>query len=344
MATILITGGLGYIGSHTALAFHEAGHEVLLLDNLANAEIQTLDRLKKISGKKFQFNKVDLQDDTKLRNYIKTHPQIDAVIHFAAYKSVSESVSNPIAYYQNNLVGLLNLLRVMQENNMGNLVFSSSCSVYGEVKELPVTEQTPIHKPVSPYGNTKKIGEEILQDVAQAFPDFFNITSLRYFNPIGAHESGLLGETSRTAPNNLLPLLMQKALGLRKEFKIWGNDYDTPDGTCIRDYIHVEDLAEAHVKATEYALNKPKKQAYQVFNLGTGKGCSVLEVIQTFEQVSGITLSYQMAPRRQGDVSAIYANAQLAENVLEWKAKRNLADMVLSAWHWEQYYQNKKSK
>lgn len=340
MTTILITGGLGYIGSHTAVALQQAGYEVLIIDNLMNAELETLNRIERVTGKKPAFYEIDMRDYQRLHHFLHEHPEIKAVIHFAAYKSVGESVADPIRYYQNNLESLLNLLQAMQVCQMPNLVFSSSCSVYGEVKNLPVVEQTPTQA-ASPYGNTKKVGEEILRDVAKAYQNAFNIISLRYFNPTGAHESGFLGETSKNIPNNLFPLLMQKALGIRSEFKVFGNDYNTPDGTCIRDYIHVEDLAEAHIKATERLLNAEQKENYEVFNVGTGKGYSVLEVIQSFESVSGIRLSYSFAPKREGDVSAVYAHVDLVEKELGWKATRTLDEMTLSAWHWEQYYHKK---
>ncbi len=340
MATILITGGLGYIGSHTALALQQVGYTVLILDNLANAELETLNRIKRITGKKPSFAKIDMQDYKGLSLYLKQHPEIEAVIHFAAHKSVGESVANPLAYYQNNLGSLLNLLRAMEENGLKNLVFSSSCSVYGEVHSLPVVEQTPTQA-MSPYGNTKKVSEEILQDVAKARHGSFPIIALRYFNPVGAHESGFLGETSKTPANNLVPVLMQKALGIRAELHVFGHDYDTIDGTCVRDYIHVEDLAQAHIAATQRLLENKQTQNYEVFNVGAGKGYSVMQVIESFERVSGIKLSYTLSPRREGDVSAVYADVQLVEKELNWKATKTLDEMTLSAWHWEQYYQSK---
>lgn len=337
--TILVTGGLGYIGSHTIVALQQAGYDVVITDNLSNSTANVLQRIESITGKIPDLKRANVQDYSKLKKVFKSIPKIDAVIHFAALKSVSDSVSNPLEYYQNNVGGLLNLLRVMQEFEVMNLIFSSSCTVYGNATKIPVSETEALGQASSPYGNTKIICEELLQDFTKANPTFKNI-SLRYFNPIGAHESGKLGETSKGTPNNLLPLLLQKALGIRDEFNVFGNDYATSDGTCIRDYVHVEDLAEAHLKALERILSQKQTENCEAFNIGTGIGYSVLNVITSFEKVSGISLSYKIAPRRQGDVEAIYANPTLAEKKLGWKATKSLDEMVLSAWHWEQYYRN----
>ncbi len=326
--TILVTGGLGYIGAHTVVVLLEAGYKVLILDNLSNSSLQALQRIESITGKKAGFTRTNLQDYAKLKKVFKQNPDIAAVIHFAALKSVSDSVSMPLAYYQNNVGGMLNLLRAMQEAKVQHLIFSSSCTVYGDTKTLPVNEQHGFGQASSPYGNTKIVCEQMLQDFTKTQADFQAI-SLRYFNPIGAHDSGLLGETSKGTPNNLLPLLLQKALGIRDSFSVFGNNYATHDGTCLRDYIHVEDLAQAHLKALQRTLEKRQDAPCEAFNLGTGKGYSVLDVITTFEKVSGIALSYQIAPRRQGDVEAIYADASLAENKLGWKAQKSLEDMVL---------------
>lgn len=337
--TILVTGGLGYIGSHTVVVLQQAGYEVIIIDNLSNSTVSVLQRIESITGVLPDLKRVNVQDYAKLRKTFKNITKVDAVIHFAAQKSVSDSVSNPLAYYQNNVGGLLNLLRVMQETGTKNLIFSSSCTVYGDIKKMPVSETQALGQASSPYGNTKIVCEEILQDFAKANPTFHNI-SLRYFNPIGAHDSGKLGEMSKGTPNNLLPLLLQKALGIRTEFNVYGNDYATADGTCIRDYIHVEDLADAHLKALERVLNQTQTENCESFNLGTGMGYSVLNVIASFEKVAGISLSYKIAPRRQGDIEAIYANPTAAEHHLGWKATKSLDEMVLSAWHWEQYYRN----
>lgn len=341
-ATILVTGGLGYIGSHTVVALQQANYEVIVMDNLYNSSIEVLERIKRITGKRPRFVKSDLMSAKKLETFFKANPQIEGVIHFAAYKSVPESVANPLAYYQNNVGSLLNLLQSLQKASCSNFVFSSSCSVYGQPEALPVTESNTHLAPTSPYGSTKKVCEEILQDVAQK--DVLNAISLRYFNPVGAHESGKLGEDSKESPGNLVPILMQKALGIRQELSVFGNDYPTPDGTCIRDYIHIEDLAQAHVSAIEYLLAGKAQRPHEIYNLGTGKGYTVLEVIHAFERVSGVKVYSQIVSRRAGDIAMIYADASLAQNTLGWKATRSLEEMLLSAWHWEQYKQNILSK
>jgi UDP-glucose 4-epimerase len=339
MATILVTGGLGYIGSHTVVALQQAGHEVLVIDNLANSSLEVLNRIKSITGKRPKFKQLDMQNDTKLRLFFRKNTHIQGVIHFAAHKSVPDSIENPLVYYQNNVGILVNLSKIMRQHSIQGLVFSSSCSVYGNPTSLPVTENMPFQEVESPYARTKRMCEEILKDVSIAYPSS-KIISLRYFNPLGAHDSGKLGEDSTVAPSNLLPLLLQKALGIRTDFHVFGNNYPTPDGTCVRDYIHIEDLAQAHVAAIARILEEKNKRSYEVFNVGTGKGHSVLEVIDSFERVSGIKLSYTMAQRRAGDVAAVYADATHAQKELGWKAHKTLDEMVLSAWHWEQYKQH----
>ncbi|GAB4129712.1 MAG: UDP-glucose 4-epimerase GalE [Raineya sp.] len=329
---ILVTGGLGFIGSHTVIALVEAGYEAIIIDNLANSEKFILERIEKILGKAVPFYQGDCCDASLLEEIIRKH-QIRGIIHFAAYKAVGESVAKPLEYYENNLLSLINLLKIMQKYELSHFVFSSSCTVYGEAKELPVSEKSPILPANSPYGNTKQIGEEIIRDVVASGANIKAI-ALRYFNPIGSHPSGLIGELPKGIPNNLVPFITQTAAGLRKELQVFGNDYPTPDGTCIRDYIHVCDLAEAHVQALSY-LQKQDKPCYDFINVGTGKGASVLEIIQTFEQVAGQQVPYIIAPRRAGDVVAIYADAEKAQKMLGWKAKRNINDALKDAWNWQ---------
>jgi UDP-glucose 4-epimerase len=329
---ILVTGGLGFIGSHTVVALSEAKYEPIIIDNLSNSEKFILERLEQITGKAIAFYEGDCCDFGLLENIFSAQ-KIEGIIHFAAYKAVGESVAEPLKYYENNLLSLITLLKIMQKFSVSNLVFSSSCTVYGEAENLPVKEDAPILPAASPYGNTKQIGEEIIRDVAHAGASIKAI-ALRYFNPIGSHPSGLIGELPRGIPNNLVPFITQTAAGLRQELKIFGNDYPTPDGTCIRDYIHVCDLAEAHVQALAY-LQKQETPFYDFVNVGTGKGNSVLEVVNTFQEVTGKKLPYTIAPRRKGDVVAIYADAQKAEKTLQWKAKRSLADALRDAWRWQ---------
>lgn len=326
---ILVTGGAGYIGSHTVVELQQQGYDVIIIDDLSNSSIEVLDAICKISGTKPDFEQFDLCHSFKLRDFFNWH-NISSVIHFAAYKSVGESVQEPLKYYHNNLLPLLNLLSY----DIKNIVFSSSCTVYGEPDELPVTENTPLKPAVSPYGNTKRIGEDIIRDYTKNSD--INSISLRYFNPIGAHQSGLLGEAPSGASDNLIPSLTQMAAGKRRTFEVYGNDYDTPDGSCIRDYIHVVDVAKAHVAAIERLINNKNKTPYEVFNLGTGKGNSVFEVIKTFEKVSGIKLNCKIAGRRHGDVAQIYAGTSLANKELGWQAEKTLEDMIGSAWEWEQ--------
>jgi len=337
---ILVTGGTGFIGSHTAVELLEKGYDIIIADSLINSEITVLEGIKAITGKEPVFEKIDLADKEKTLDLFKKYSNIDAVIHFAAYKAVGESVENPLMYYRNNLNSLMNVLEAMKEYNVDNLVFSSSCTVYGQPEELPVTEQTPIVKANSPYGNTKQISEEIIFD-------FVNITekikaiALRYFNPIGAHASALIGELPIGVPNNLVPFITQTAIGLRDELKVFGGDYNTPDGSAIRDYIHVVDLAKAHVVAIERLINDKNKQALEFFNLGTGVGVSVLEAIHSFEKVSGEKLKYKIVERRAGDVEKIWADTSFANSELNWKTELNIDDAMLSAWNWEKQIRNK---
>ena len=335
---ILVTGGTGFIGSHTAVELLKKGYDIIIADSLINSEITVLEGIKAITGKEPIFEKIDLADKEKTLDLFKKYSNIDAVIHFAAYKAVGESVENPLMYYRNNLNSLMNVLEAMKEYNVDNLVFSSSCTVYGQPEELPVTEQTPIVKANSPYGNTKQISEEIIFD-------FVNITekikaiALRYFNPIGAHASALIGELPIGVPNNLVPFITQTAIGLRDELKVFGGDYNTPDGSAIRDYIHVVDLAKAHVVAIERLINDKNKQALEFFNLGTGVGVSVLEAIHSFEKVSGEKLKYKIVERRAGDVEKIWADTSFANSELNWKTELNIDDAMLSAWNWEKQMQ-----
>ena len=331
---ILVTGGLGFIGSHTAVALQEKGYEVLIVDNLSNSSIDVIDGIESASGIRPLFVELDLQNNIALSSLFQKH-EIKGIIHFAAFKAVGESVQKPVAYYQNNLGSLLNLLaEVEKATSPIPFIFSSSCTVYGEAKELPITENAPIQSAMSPYGNTKQIGEEILSDTVHAI-DGFRVISLRYFNPIGAHSSIAIGELPLGRPQNLVPFITQTAAGIFPKLTVFGNDYPTADGTNVRDYIHVMDLAEAHVVALERILKGKSSDAYEVFNLGTGKGSSVLEVIQSFERVSKQKLPYEIGVRRDGDVIAAYADTTKANNILGWKTKRSLDEAVASAWEWE---------
>jgi UDP-glucose 4-epimerase len=332
---ILVTGGCGYIGSHTVVELIENNFEVLIIDDLSNSNKETISNIQKITGVKPTFYACDLKEIHTVRNILKENKDIAATIHFAAYKAVGESVVKPLLYYQNNLVSLLNILSTQLEIGTTNFIFSSSATVYGNPKTLPITEENETQRPFSPYGNTKKIAEEILEDLSKANKDC-NLISLRYFNPIGAHKSGLIGELPNGIPNNLMPYITQTAVGLRDKLSVYGNDYPTKDGTPIRDYIHVVDLAKAHVKALKRQLQNKQEENFEVFNLGTGKGYSVLEVIKTFEEVSKKKLNYEIVERRDGDVPKLYADAKLAEEKLEWKANKSLEEMIASAWQWEQ--------
>jgi UDP-glucose 4-epimerase len=332
---ILVTGGCGYIGSHTVVELIENNFEVLIMDDLSNSNKETIENIHKITGIKPLFYACDLKEIHQVQNILKENKDIAATIHFAAYKAVGESVAKPLLYYQNNLVSLLNILSTQLEIGLTNFIFSSSATVYGNPKTLPITEENETQRPFSPYGNTKKIAEEILEDLSKANKDS-NLISLRYFNPIGAHKSGLIGELPNGIPNNLMPYITQTAVGLRDKLSVYGNDYPTPDGTPIRDYIHVVDLAKAHVKALKRQLQNKQEENFEVFNLGTGKGYSVLEVIKAFEEVSKKKLNYEIVERRDGDVPKLYADAKLAEEKLEWKANKSLEEMIASAWQWEQ--------
>lgn len=327
---ILVTGGAGYIGSHSVIELHNKGFDVLIADNFNNSTPSVLENLTKITGKSFDFIEVDVCDYSKLKELTKPF-NLTGVIHFAAHKAVGESVEEPIMYYDNNIQSLINVIKLCKERKIDNIVFSSSCTVYGNPASIPVTEQTPIGIAESPYGKTKIISEEILKDFHKANPK--SICNLRYFNPIGAHESGLLGDREGKKPNNLLPYVTQVAAGVRDKLSVFGGDYNTPDGTCLRDYIHVVDLAKAHVKAINY--NQEKYAKFSVFNLGMGVGISVLDILRTFEQVNKVSVNYEISPRRDGDVEAIYADCKLAEEELNWKAEKSLEDMLTSAWNFQ---------
>jgi UDP-glucose 4-epimerase len=333
---ILVTGGTGYIGSHTAVELMEAGYEVLIIDNLANSRIEVLDGIEKITGKRPLFEKLDLCDRPGVEDCFSRYPGIRAIIHFAAYKAVSESVEKPLMYYENNLLSLINLLNVMKIQGIKYFVFSSSCTVYGQPDKLPVTETSPIKKANSPYGNTKQISEEIIGD-AIAAGDAIEAISLRYFNPIGAHPSALIGELPSGIPNNLVPFITQTAIGIREELRVFGNDYNTPDGSAIRDYINVVDLSRAHVVSIDRLLGSRNEGKMEIFNLGTGKGLSVFEIIRAFEKATGVKLRYRVVGRREGDVEQVWADTSLANRVLGWKAGTSLEDTLRSAWKWEQH-------
>lgn len=331
---ILVTGGLGYIGSHTVVALQEKGHDVMIIDNLSNTTLDVLEGITRISGKTPDFHKIDIRNKSELCSFFDKHLDIAGVIHFAAFKAVGESVQKPLDYYENNVAALVYLLREMNKLNNPKLIFSSSCTVYGQADKLPITEDAPVKQANSPYGNTKQIDEEIIQDHINSGAGLHAI-SLRYFNPIGAHPTAIIGELPIGVPQNLVPFVTQTAAGKRKELSVWGNDYPTEDGTCIRDYIHVMDLAEVHVVALEKLLEKNYEKAYDVFNVGTGQGNSVLDVVKTFEKVNQLKLPYKIADRRPGDVVAAYADTTKAEKGLGWKAKRTMADALKDAWLWE---------
>ena len=336
---IVVTGGLGFIGSHTVVELQNEGFEVVAIDNLSNSSESVLDGIEKITGKKPIFEKMDLRDKTAVNNFFKKHNDVAGVIHFAASKAVGESVENPLLYYENNLNALVYILQELKELSSANFIFSSSCTVYGQAEKMPITENASIQPAISPYGNTKQIGEEIITDVAKVT----NINSilLRYFNPIGAHSSAEIGELPIGVPQNLVPYITQTGYGLRKELSVYGNDYPTLDGTCIRDYIHVVDLAKAHVIALQRLLNKKNLEKVETFNLGTGTGSSVLEVITAFEKVSEQKLPYKIVPRREGDVISAYANTDKANTVLGWKAQSTLEQSLESAWKWEKKIREK---
>ena len=332
---ILVTGGLGFIGSHTVVELQNKGFEVVIIDNLSNADDNVLDGIVAISGKKPLFEKMDLRDKSSVQNFFNKHNDIEGVIHFAASKAVGESVENPLLYYENNLGVLVYLLQELTKKDKARFIFSSSCTVYGQADQMPITENAPVKPAESPYGNTKQVGEEIIKDTCKVNPSLSAI-ALRYFNPIGAHPSVEIGELPIGVPQNLVPFITQTGVGLREQLSVFGDDYPTEDGTCIRDYIHVVDVAKAHVVALERLLENKNEKNFEVFNLGTGKGSSVLEVIHSFERVSGQKLNYKIADRRPGDVIQAYADTQKANQVLGWKAESSLDEAVKSAWDWEQ--------
>lgn len=331
---VVVTGGLGFIGSHTVVELQNEGFEVVAIDNLSNSSVDVLDGIEKITGKKPIFENIDLRDKAAVQDFFKKHTNVAGVIHFAASKAVGESVENPLLYYENNINTLIFLLQEMANLPQANFIFSSSCTVYGQAEKMPITEDASVQPANSPYGNTKQIGEEIINDVAKVTN--INAVLLRYFNPIGAHASAEIGELPLGVPQNLVPFITQTAFGLRNELSVYGNDYATNDGTCIRDYIHVVDLAKAHVIALQRLLKKQNAEKVEIFNLGTGTGSSVLEVITAFEKVSGQKLPYKIVARRTGDVVTAYANTDKANKVLGWKAQLSLEDALISAWKWEQ--------
>ncbi|MEQ3690091.1 MAG: UDP-glucose 4-epimerase GalE [Flavobacterium sp.] len=335
---ILVTGGLGFIGSHTVVELQNEGFDVVVIDNLSNSSEGVLDGIYNITKKKPVFEKLDLRVKSEVQDFFTKHTNVVGVIHFAASKAVGESVENPLLYYENNISALVYILQELTKLPQANFIFSSSCTVYGQAENMPITEDAPIQVALSPYGNTKQIGEEIITDVAKVT----NVNSilLRYFNPIGAHSSAEIGELPIGTPQNLVPFITQTAMGLREELSVFGNDYPTPDGTAIRDYIHVVDLAKAHVVALKRLLNKENSEKVETFNLGTGKGSSVLEVINTFEKVSNQKLNYKIVDRREGDITEAYANTDKANDVLGWKAQSSLEEALASAWKWEQKIRN----
>ena len=334
---ILVTGGTGYIGSHTVVELINAGYQPIIVDNFSNSSPKILNQLESITGVKPVSFDFDLCDEKATLDFISQHPDISGIIHFAAFKAVGESVDQPLKYYHNNLYSLINLLEAYKSKPV-NFVFSSSCTVYGQPDQLPVTEQAPVKKAESPYGNTKQIAEEILAEVA-AVSTNLKIISLRYFNPVGAHDSALIGELPIGVPQNLVPFITQSAIGKRGAITVYGNDYDTPDGSCIRDYIHVVDLAKAHVAALKRMESADSAERYEVFNIGTGRGSSVLEVINAFESATGVKLNYQIGPRRPGYIEKIFGDVTKAEKVLGWKTGLDLNEMMRSAWAWEKYIQ-----
>ncbi|WP_445719495.1 UDP-glucose 4-epimerase GalE [Flavobacterium sp.] len=330
---ILVTGGLGFIGSHTVVELQNKGFEVIVVDNLSNSSLNVLDGIERITGKKPIFENIDLREKSAVQNFFKKYFDIAGVIHFAASKAVGESVENPLLYYENNINSLVYLLQEIKELKNANFIFSSSCTVYGQAEKMPITENAPVQQAMSPYGNTKQIGEEIITDVAKVTN--LNSILLRYFNPIGAHPSAEIGELPLGVPQNLVPFITQTAIGLRDKLSVFGNDYPTADGTAIRDYIHVVDLAKAHVIALQRLLNHKNLEKVETFNLGTGTGSSVLEVITAFEKVSEQQLKYQIVERREGDVIEAFANTDKANTVLGWKAQSSLEEALASAWKWE---------
>lgn len=336
MSKVLVTGGTGYIGSHTVVELINDGFEVVIVDNLSNSNIDVLNGIEKITGVRPAFENIDCVDYVAMDRMFDKYGDIDSIIHFAASKAVGESVEKPLLYYRNNLVSLINLLQLMPIHKIKNFVFSSSCTVYGQPDILPVTEDAPIKPALSPYGNTKQIGEEIIRDTVYANPASYQSTILRYFNPIGAHASAEIGELPNGVPNNLLPFVTQTAIGLRKQLQVFGDDYNTPDGSCIRDYIHVVDLAKAHVIAVKRMLEEKSLSNVEIFNLGTGRGLTVLEILNTFERVNNIKVPYKIVDRREGDIEKVWAEPKFANEVLGWTAHETVEETLRSAWAWEQ--------
>ena len=337
MSKILVTGGTGFIGSHTVVELHNAGYEVIIVDDLSNSSPKILQQIEAITGSKPQFVQLDLTDEPKVKDFVSQHRDISGVIHFAAFKAVGESVQQPLKYYRNNFYSLINLINAFDSKI--NLVFSSSCTVYGQPDVLPVNESAPTKKAESPYGNTKQVAEEILQETCAVTPQL-KVTSLRYFNPVGAHHTALIGELPIGVPQNLVPFITQSAIGKRGPITVYGNDYDTPDGSAIRDYIHVVDLAKAHVAAIKRLESDQASSNYEVFNLGTGKGSSVLQIIEAFEQSTGVKLNYTIGARREGDIEKVWGDVTKSSRDLGWKAELGLNEMMSSAWKWEKYLQD----
>ena len=332
---ILVTGGLGFIGSHTTVELQNKGYEVIIIDDLSNSTEKVLDGIVAITGKRPTFEKLDLKEKSKVEDFFKRHQDVAGVIHFAASKAVGESVEKPLLYYENNIGTLVYLLKELSKKNKSSFIFSSSCTVYGQADKMPITESAPVKAAESPYGNTKQMGEEIIRDTCQVTPGI-NAIALRYFNPMGAHPSTEIGELPIGVPQNLVPFITQTGIGLREQLSVFGGDYPTKDGTCVRDYIHVVDLAKAHVVALERLMNGKNAENYEVFNVGTGKGSTVLEAIKSFEKVSGKKLNYKIVDRRPGDITSAYADTTKANKVLGWKAESTLDDAMKSAWLWEQ--------
>ena len=332
--TILVTGGTGFIGSHTTVELQNAGYNVVIVDNLSNSQANVIDGIEKITGIRPAFEKVDLQDFAATEAVFKKYHGIRGIIHFAASKAVGESVQKPLLYYRNNILSLVNLLELMPKYQVKGIIFSSSCTVYGQPDQLPATEETPIKKAESPYGNTKQINEEIIQDTVKSGSPIQSII-LRYFNPIGSHPSAIIGEMPNGVPQNLIPFLTQTAMGIREKLSVFGDDYDTPDGSCIRDYIYVVDLAKAHVCAMSRILDGKTEEPVEIYNIGTGQGTSVLELINSFERATGVKLNYEIVGRRAGDIEKVWGNVDKANRVLGWKADTPLDDVLRSAWKWQ---------
>jgi len=341
MNTVLLTGGTGYIGSHTAVELIKSGYKVVIVDNLSNSNVDSLDGIKRITGIKPEFVKADCADLSEMKALFNKYGGFSSIIHFAALKAVGESVEKPLEYYHNNLSSLIYLLKLMKEGNGGSIVFSSSCTVYGQPDVLPVTEKSPYKPAFSPYGNTKKIAEDILRDTINVNQSIKGI-ALRYFNPIGAHPSAEIGELPLGKPDNLIPFITQTAIGIREKLQIFGNDYDSQDGTAIRDYFHVVDLAKAHVLALKRLEENRNKTGFEVFNVGAGKGVTVLEIVKAFEKVSGVKLNYEIVGRRVGDIEKVWADTSLAQTELGWKTQSTLEDALLSAWNWEKKLRGEK--